>query len=114
MTTATTLDLAHVEQVLVKALAEAQLAARTWLDQHGDRDCCGFAFTDVYGVRSNSKLGKLLASYGFRKSYTGALQLWDPSRSYTQSITPKEVAAQVVADALSGLGLRAYAGSRVD
>jgi hypothetical protein len=116
MTTATTpaVDLVQAEVVIKQGLVEAKQAAHEWLAKHGDRDCCGFGWTDVYGVRSNSKLGKLLTNYGFRKSYSGTLQYWDPSQSYTQSITAKEVAAQVLADALTGLGLRAYAGSRMD
>lgn len=114
MTTATAVDLVQAEVVIKQGLVAAKQAAHAWLAKHGDRDCCGFGFVDVYGVRSNSRLGKLLISLGFKKSYTGTLQYWDPSQSYTQSITAKEVAAQVLADALTQLGLRAYAGSRMD
>jgi hypothetical protein len=114
MTTTPAVDLVQAEVGIKQGLEAAKQAAHEWLAKHGDRDCCGFGWTDVYGVRSNSKLGKLLTSYGFRKSYSGTLQYWDPSQSYTQSITAKEVAAQVLADRLTGLGLRAYAGSRMD
>jgi len=116
MTTATTpaVDLISAEQAIRQGLAAARTAAAEWLAKHGDRDCCGFGWTDVYHVRSNSRLGRLLISLGFRKSYSGTLQYWDPSQSYTQSITAKEVAAQVLADALTQLGLTAYAGSRMD
>ena len=116
MTTATApaVDLVQAEQVIRQALVGAKQAAAEWLAKHGDRDCCGFGWVDVYHVRSNSKLGKLLISLGFKKSYSGTLQYWDPSQSYTQSITAKEVAAEVLAAALTQLGLTAYAGSRMD
>ena len=116
MTTATApaVDLVQAEQVIKAGLVNARKAAAEFLAKHGDRDACGFGWTDVYHVRSNSKLGKLLISLGFKKSYSGTLQYWDPSQSYTQSITAKEVAAQVLADALTQLGLTAYVGSRMD
>ena len=108
------------EQVVQDAVNEAGMQARTaakaFLQKHGDRDACGFAWVDVYGVRSNSKLGKWLAAAGFRKSYTGSLQLWNPSGFPTQSISILEAGAEAYAEVLKQkLGLdRVYAGSRMD
>ncbi len=97
------------------ATLQAQLATTSYLQQHGDRDACGFAWVNVYKVRSNSKLGKALIAAGFSKSYTGGLQLWNPSGNHTQSITAKEEGAQAYAQALRAAGFEeVYAGSRMD
>jgi hypothetical protein len=113
--TAKDFDLQAVQQVLDEAARAAQDATREFLNKHGDRDCCGFSWVTVYDVRSNSKLGKALAEVGFKKSYTGGLQLWNPSGHSTQSITAKEEGSEAYAKVLSAkLGLKAYSGSRMD
>ncbi len=107
-----------VQMAHVKALDAAQKAARAFADQHmngSDGGACGFAWVDVYKVRSNSKLGKALAEVGFRKSYTGSLQLWNkwwPG----QSIDAAEQGASAYAAVMKEeLGLEScYAGSRLD
>ena len=107
-------------ELVQDACNQAQLAARTaakaFYDTHGDRDACGFAWVDVYGVRSNSRLGKTLQSFGFRKSYTGSLQLWNPSGAGVQSVSVLEAGAEAYAKVLQEkLGLeKCYAGSRLD
>jgi len=116
MTTATQeYNAEAVQAACNEAAIQARTAAKAFYDQHGDRDCCGFAWVDVYGVRSNSRLGKTLQSYGFRKSYTGSLQLWTPCGSPTQSISIKEAGAEAYAKVITEkLGIKAYAGSRLD
>ena len=108
-----------VQQAHVKALVAAQTAAKAFADKHmngRDGGACGFSWVDVYGVRSNSKLGKWLAAAGFRKDYTGALSLWNPSGFPTQSISILEAGAEAYAEVIkSKLGLdKVYAGSRMD
>jgi hypothetical protein len=101
--------------VLDTAQAQARKATEDFLAKHGDRDACGFAWVNVYDVRSNSRVGKVLAQAGFKKAYGGGLQLWNPSGSWTQCITAKEVGAQAYADVLRAAGIeKAYAGSRMD
>ena len=116
MTTATeTFNAEAVQSACNEALIQARTAAKDFFQKHGDRDCCGFAWVDVYGVRSNSRLGKTLQSFGFRKSYTGSLQLWNPSGSMTQSISILEAGAEAYAKVITDkLGIKAYAGSRLD
>ena len=93
----------------------AQEASQASYAQIGERDACGFAWVDVYGVRSNSKQGKELIAAGFSKSWqSGVLQMWNPGKHGTQSITVKEAGAQAMATYLTALGIRAYAGSRLD
>jgi hypothetical protein len=105
-----------VQDALNEAGMAARTAAKAFYDKHGDRDACGFAWVNVWGVRSNSRLGKTLQSYGFRKDYTGSLQLWNPSKAGTQSISILEAGAEAYAQVLRDkLGLeKVYAGSRLD
>ena len=84
--------------------------ARPYLVEGG---VCGFAWVNVYGIRSNSKLGKVLDRLGFRKSsYEKAHQFWVFDGG--QSMERKEAYAFAMADALRKAGLRAYADSRMD
>ena len=105
-----------VQDALNEAGIQARTAAKAFYAKHGDRDACGFAWVNVWGVRSNSKLGKWLQAAGFRKDYTGALCLWNPSGYPTQSINILEAGAEAYAQVLKDkLGLdRVYAGSRLD
>ena len=101
--------------VLDNAKAAAQKVTADFLAKHGDADACGFAWVNVYDVRSNSKAGKILAQAGFSKAYGGGLQLWNPSGSRTQCITAKEEGARAYANILKAAGIeKAYAGSRMD
>ena len=109
-------NLEAVQDALNEAGIQARSAAKAFLQQHGDRDCCGFAWVNVWGVRSNSKLGKALQAAGFRKDYTGSLQLWNPSKAGVQSLNVLEAGAEAYAQVLRDkLGLeKVYAGSRMD
>ena len=114
--TAKDFNLDLVQDACNEAAMQARTAAKIAYVQIGERDACGFAWVNVYGVRSNSKLGKALQSFGFRKDYTGSLQLWNPSGHNTQSISVKEAGAYAYAEVLkTKLGLeKVYAGSRMD
>ena len=111
-----TFNAGAVQDALNEAGIQARTAAKAFYAAHGDRDACGFAWVDVYGVRANSRLGKTLASHGFRKSYTGSLQLWNPSGAGVQSVSVLEAGAEAYAKVLKDkLGLeKCYAGSRLD
>jgi hypothetical protein len=113
---ATVITQEAVQDACNEAAHQARSAAKAFLANHGDRDCCGFAWVNVYGVRSNSKLGKWLQAAGFRKDYTGSLQLWNPSGFPTQSISILEAGADAYAEVLKRkLGLdKVYSGSRMD
>ena len=114
--TALAFNLDQVQDACNEAAMAARTAAKLALQKHGDRDACGFAWVNVWGVRSNSRLGKTLQSYGFRKDYTGSLQLWNPSKAGVQSISILEAGAEAYAEVLRNkLGLeKVYAGSRLD
>jgi len=107
-----------VQMAHVKALDAAQKAAKAFADKHmGGRDggACGFSWVDIYGVRSNSKLGKALKEVGFSKSYTGSMQLWNqwwPGQSVDAAEHGATAYAIVMKDEL-GLE-KIYSGSRLD
>ena len=111
-----TFDAVAVQNATRNAQVAAFVAAKDFLTKHGDRDACGFAWVKVWGVRSNSKLGKALAQVGFSKAYGGGLQLWNPSGLGVQSISVLEAGAEAYAKVLKDeLGLeQVYAGSRMD
>jgi len=112
-----TFDTVKVQMAHVRALAEAQSAARAFSEKHfsgRDGGACGFAWVNVYKVRSNSKLGKALAEVGFRKSYDGGLQQWNKWWA-GQSVDAAEHGATAYASVMKEeLGLDFYAGSRLD
>ena len=96
-----------------KVLAEQ--AGLAMYQRIGERDACGFGWVEVYVDRTNSKQAKELIAAGFKKDYKPkCLSMWDPAGVPTQSISVKEAGAQAYATYLQGLGLRAYAGSRLD
>ena len=113
---ATVITAEAVQLACQEAQFEARMAARDFFEKHGENDACGFAWVNVWGVRSNSKFGKFLQANGFRKDYTGSLCMWNPSGFPTQSISILEAGAEAYARVLKEqLGLdRVYAGSRLD
>jgi hypothetical protein len=96
-----------------KRLAEA--AGREMYNKIGERDACGFGWVEVYVDRTNSAQAKELIAAGFKKDYKPkCLSMWDPAGIPTQSISVKEAGAEAYAEYLRALGLRAFAGSRLD
>jgi hypothetical protein len=104
-----------ISSVVQLGIQAARSAGQASYAAIGERDCCGFAWVNVYVDRTNSKEAKELIAAGFRKDYRPkCLTMWDPANLPTQSITPKEEGARAMAKVLSDAGLRAYAGSRLD
>jgi len=98
--------------------AGKRLAEQAGLEMYakvGERDACGFGWVEVYVDRTNSAQAKELIAAGFRKDYKPkCLSMWDPAGVPTQSISVKEAGAEAYAEYLRALGLKAYAGSRMD
>lgn len=93
----------------------AEQAGREMYAKIGERDACGFGWVEVYVDRTNSAQAKELIKAGFRKDYKPkCLSMWDPAGIPTQSISVKEAGAEAYAEYLRALGLKAYAGSRMD
>ena len=65
--------------------------------------------------RTNSKQARELIAAGFKKDYKPkCLSMWNPGGLGVQNIDIKEAGADAMAVYLRGLGLTAYAGSRLD
>lgn len=108
------LDAKDFLAVHTKATQNAKQKADEFYRMHGDRDVCGFAWVEVKGVRSNSKLGKALQEQGFRKGVNRNLTLWNPAKVGVQSMSVIEAGAEGYAEVLRGVGLDAYMMSRID
>jgi len=105
---------ASVRDAVIIAKQDAHKATTAFLAKHGDNDACGFAWVTVH-EKGSTKLGRELLKNGFSKAYGGGLQMWNPSGSFTQAVTAKEVGAEAAARVLTEkLGVKAYAGSRLD
>ena len=106
-----------IPQIVAEAEQAAQAAAsKFYYEKLGgqDRFACGFAWVEIYGIKGNTKLGKALAAQGIRKSYTGGLQMWNPSKFACQNVDTKEAGAEAAAAVFKKYGFTAYAGSRLD
>ena len=104
----------HVQVAVADAMQAAWEATHVYLTKHGDRDACGFAWVKTY-EKGSTKLGRTLLKNGFSKAYGGGLQLWNPSKSGTQSISALEAGADAAATVLSErLGVKFYSDSRMD
>ena len=103
------------EQIL-PGIQLAQTASQAaYQKMGGDGYACGFAWVDVYVDRTNSKQAKELLKAGFRKDYKPrCVSMWNPGGLGVQNIDIKEAGAYALANYLQALGLKAYAGSRLD
>ena len=107
----------QIKDIVAEACQAATDAATLYFQTKlGGRDqyACGFAWVTVY-EKGSTKLGKALIEAGFRKAYGGGLQLWNPSGMPVQNVDTLEAGAEAAAEFLRNtLGVKAYAGSRLD
>ena len=107
----------QVNQLVKDAQAAAYKAAMEFFyDKLGGKDqyACGFAWVNIYGVKGNTKLGKMLKQAGVRQDYTKAFQIWNPSGMHVQNVDTLEAGASAAAEVFKAAGFEAYAGSRLD
>ena len=79
-----------------------------------DQYACGFAWTNIYGVKGNTKLGKMLKAPGVKQDYTKAFSIWNPAGLGVQNVDTLEAGAEAAAKVFQKYGFEAYAGSRLD
>ena len=108
-------------EMVPQIVAEAEQAAKTaaakfFQERLGGKDqyACGFAWVEIFGVKGNTKLGKALAASGIKKSYSGGLQMWNPSKMMVQNVDTLEAGADAAAAVFKSYGFKAYVGSRLD
>ena len=104
----------QVNAMVAEAYEAANKAAREALALHGDRDACGFAWVNIYKIKGNTKIGKMLKAAGVRQDYTRAFQIWNPAKLGVQSVGILEEGARAAAEVFRKAGFEAYAGSRLD
>lgn len=107
----------QVNNIVAQAKQAARASAEQFFqDKMGgvDQYSCGFAWTDIFGVKGNTRLGKMLKAAGLRKSYTGSFQIWNPADMPVQNIDTLEAGAEAAAKVFEQYGFTAYAGSRLD
>jgi len=107
----------EVQAIVAEAKAEARKAADEFFQTRlggEDKYACGFAWTDIFGIKGNTRLGKAFKAAGIRKSYTGSYQIWNPSEMGVQNIDTLEAGAEAAAKVFEKYGFKAYAGSRLD
>ena len=112
----TTISLEAIEEIHFEAtVAAEQAAAKFFQEKLGGQDqyACGFAWVTVF-EKASTRLGRRLKEVGFRKSYDGGLQLWNPSNFRCQNVDTLEEGARAYAEVLKRHGIQAYAGSRLD
>lgn len=88
----TTQTAAQIAEIVAEARQAAHVAALNYLNTRlGGQDqlMCGFAWAGVSGVKGSTKLGKALMAAGFSKSYSGGLEMWNPSGLPYQNIDMK-------------------------
>ena len=102
--------------LIVKGVAKAGAASQAEYAKWGkDSGACGFAWVDVFVDRTNSKQAQELIKAGFKKDYKPkCLSMWNPGGLGVQNIDIKDAGAYEMANYLQSLGLKAYAGSRLD
>jgi len=104
------------KEIHQEALEAAKVSFTEAFARMGNKDNypCGFAWVNVSGVKLSTKLGKEFAEIGFRKSYGGGIDLWNPSGSYVQNMDVKYAGAVAYAAVLRKYGISAYAQERLD
>ena len=107
----------QIVAIVAEAKHEAYLAADKFFKEKlggVDQYSCGFAWTDIFGIKGNTKLGRAFKEAGVRKSYTGSFQIWNPANYGCQNIDTLEAGAEAAAKVFEKYGFQAYAGSRLD
>ena len=98
-----------------EAEVSANLAQANFLQKNGEYAYCGFAWVDIYGIKGNTKLGKILKAAGIERSdWKKCYSIWNPSEHGCQNIDTKEAGAYAAAKVFEKYGFTAYAGSRLD
>lgn len=108
----------QVNAIVAEARTEARQAADKFFQEKlngQDQFACGFAWVDIYGIKGNTKLGKMLKAAGVERSdYKKCFSIWNPANFGCQNVDTLEEGARAAAKVFEKYGFRAYAGSRLD
>ena len=109
-----TMTVEQLRNMIAEGKAAANKAALDYINTHGEDWYCGFAWTSIYDVKGNTKLGRALKKAGIEQAWDKSFQIWNPSELGTQSMSVKEAGAQACAEVFRKYGFTAYMGSRAD
>lgn len=108
----------QINNIVAEARTEARQAADKFFQEKlngRDQFACGFAWVDIYGIKGNTKLGKMLKAAGVERSdYKKCFSIWNPANFGCQNVDTLEEGARAAAKVFEKYGFRAYAGSRLD
>ena len=107
----------QVKSIVAEARQAAQTEATRYFQERlggVDQYSCGFAWTEILGVKGNSRLGRTLKAAGIEQNYNRTFSIWNPSGLTVQNIDTKEAGAEAAARVFERYGFSAYAGSRLD
>ena len=110
-------NIIQVNTIVNEAKQAAREAAEKFFrEKLGGKDqySCGFAWTEIYGIKGNTRLGKAFKAAGITKNYSGAYSIWNPAGLGVQNIDTLEAGAEAAAKVFEKYGFRAYACSRLD
>ncbi len=108
---------AELQAIAIEACDAAKVKATDYFNKElggQDRFACGFAWVNIWGIKGNTKLGRAMKAAGFKRSWDGAWQIWNPSGLHCQNVDAKEQGAYAAAEVFKKYGFTAYAGSRLD
>lgn len=100
--------------VLNEAMKRASESTTEFLENFGDRDCCGFAWVTIHPA--NCRMAKAAVALGIaHKNYAGGVRVHNPSKSGTQALSALECGAESFVQTLRSAGfMKAYMNSRMD
>jgi hypothetical protein len=108
----------QINDIVTEAKQAAREAANQFFQEKlggQDQYACGFAWVDIFGVKGNTKLGKMLKAAGIERSdYKKCFSIWNPADHNCQNVDTKEAGAYAAQKVFEKYGFRAYAGSRLD
>ena len=108
---------AQIDTIVAEAREAAyQAATRFFQDKLGGQDqyACGFTWVEIFDIKGNTRLGKMLKAAGLRKDFSRTFTLWNPASLPVQNVDTLEAGAYAAAAVFERHGFRAYAASRLD
>ena len=107
----------QVKDIVAEAKQAAREAANKYFQEKlngQDQYACGFAWVEIFGIKGNTRMGKILKEAGLKQNYNKAFSIWNPSDMPVQNVDTKEAGAYAAQKIFEKYGFLAYAGSRLD
>lgn len=118
-----TYDVDTLNNIKEEAILAAKQAVENYLtkwnkmtggNSYGEPIYCGFAYTKIYNIKGNTKLGRAMKAAGFKKDHTGNYLIWNPADYHGQSMDVKEAGADAFSEVFTKYGFDAHTNVRAD